>query len=49
MLKPAYIEKRAFDTLLITIIMLNMRVYSDADCRSQNCFSEYEHFKHQLA
>jgi len=49
MLEPAYNEKRAFDTFLITIIMLQMRIYSDADCRSQNCFSENEHFLHQLA
>ena len=26
-----------------------MRIYSDADCRSQNQFSENEHFKYQLA
>ena len=49
MLEPAYSEKRAFDTFLITLIMLQMRICSDADCRSQNCFSENEHFKHQLA
>ena len=24
-------------------------IYSDADCRSQNCFPENEHFNHQLA
>jgi len=48
-LEPAYSEKRAFDTFLITLIMLQMRICSDADCRSQNCFSENEHFKHQLA
>jgi hypothetical protein len=47
--KPAYIEKRAFDTFLITIIMLQKRIYSDVDCRAQNGFSENEHIKHQLA
>jgi len=29
--------------------MLQMRIDSDADCRSENWFSENEHFKHQLA
>ena len=36
-------------TLLITIIMLLMRIYSNVVCRSQNCFSENEHLKRQLA
>jgi hypothetical protein len=31
-------------TLLITIIILQMRIYSNVVCRSQNCFSENEHF-----
>ena len=39
-LKPAYIEKRALDTFLITIVILQMRIYGDADCRAENCFSE---------
>ena len=29
--------------------MLQMRIYSDVNCRSQNCFSQNEHFKHKLA
>jgi len=29
--------------------MLQMRIYSDVVCGSQNRFSENEHFKHQLA
>jgi len=49
MLKPAYTGKRALGTFVITIIMLQMRIYSDADCRSQKSFSENEHFKLQLA
>jgi len=29
--------------------MLQIRIYSDVICRSQNCFSENEHIMHQLA
>jgi hypothetical protein len=29
--------------------MLQMRIYSNLVCRLQNCFSENEHLKHQLA
>jgi hypothetical protein len=35
-LKPPCTEKRAFDTSLITVIMLQMRIYSDVDCRSSS-------------
>jgi len=41
--------RREHLTLLITIIMLQMRIYGDQICGSQNCFSENELFKHQLA
>jgi hypothetical protein len=36
-------------TLLITIIMPQMRIYCDLVCRSQNCFSGNEHINHRLA
>ena len=45
MLKPAYSEKRALDTFLIPVVMVQMRIYSDVDCRSLNSFSENERFK----
>ena len=48
MLKPAYTEKRALDTFLITVIMVQMRIYSDVDCRPPNWFSENERFKLHL-
>jgi hypothetical protein len=48
-LKLAYTEERAFYTFLITVIMLHVAMYGDVVCRSQNRFSENEHFKHQLA
>ena len=41
--------RREHLTLLITIIMLQMRIYGNVVCRLQNRFSENEHFKHQLA
>ena len=36
--KPAYSEKRALDTFLITLVVLQMGIYGHADCRSQNPF-----------
>jgi len=29
--------------------MLQIRMYGDVVCRSENCFSENEYFRHQLA
>jgi len=49
MLKPAYTEKSAFVTFVIPILTVQMRIYNDVDCRSQNGFSENEYYKHQLA